>query len=152
LLGWDTNPNADIAFNTAFNPPAPAGAACLLQSAAAPPNELPIDCVTWGAFTGTGIVTTAGTPAGALNAGQSLTRSITANCATLLEIADDANNSAADFALTTPTPRNSGVTPTEFGCLPAATTATALATKKCKKKKRSAVVAKKKGCKKKKKK
>jgi uncharacterized protein len=154
LLGWDTNPEVDIAFNSNFNP-TPNGAACLLQTTADPPNETPIDCVSWGTFTGTATVTTAGTPAPALNAAQSLTRTIVPNCPTMLEIGDDTNNSAVDFALGAPTPRNSGVTPTEFGCLMPTSTTTTTAKKKCKKKKkkkRSAAVAKKKSCKKKKKK
>jgi hypothetical protein len=73
----------------------------------------------------------------------------------MLEVGDDTNNSAVDFALGAPTPRNSGVTPTEFGCLMPTSATTTTAKKKCKKKKkkkRSAAVAKKKSCKKKKKK
>jgi hypothetical protein len=85
--------------------------------------------------------------------GKTLIRSISRDCATTLDAADDTNNSAADFTVGTGTPRGNSVAPTEVAC-PAATTTT---TKKCKKKKkhhsRSAQTAKKKHkkCKKKKK-
>jgi hypothetical protein len=117
----------------------------------------PIDCVSWGTFSGNNSPNfpagAAGAAAGALNVGQSLTRSITPGCPTLLEVSDDTNSSAADFFLTTPSPRNNGVFPTETGCLPPSSSAAASrAGKKCKKKKHhSAAAAKKKRCKKKKK-
>jgi hypothetical protein len=159
LLGWDTNPNADFQVGAGLNPPAPGGAACLLASGPAVVPGTPIDCVSWGTFAGNNSPNFPGGAAGAaaapLNVGQSLTRTIAPNCPTLFEAADDTNSSAADFFLTAPSPRNNGVFPTEFGCLPPAspTNATAAAKKKCKKKKRgrSAAVAKKKRCKTKKK-
>ena len=49
----------------------------------------------------------------ALVAGQSLTRSISPGCATLLEETDDTDNSATDLALPTPSPRPFPVAPTE---------------------------------------
>jgi hypothetical protein len=142
LLGWDDNPNADFSVNAGLNPPPAGGAACYYRSVS-PSPEIPVDCVSWGAFTGA--VPSVGSPAAALNAGQSLTRTEARGCATLLDAPDDTDNSAADFALATPSPRNNLQTPSEHPC-PAAPVK-----KKCKKKKhhRSAAAAKKK-CKKKK--
>jgi hypothetical protein len=143
LLGWDTNAGADFQVSSGLNPPAPAGAACLLHADASP-----VDCVAWGgpAFTGGALVPTAGAAfASPLNAAQSLNRNITRGCATLLDDADDTNSSAADFLLAGATPRNNDTFPSEAAC-PLVTV------KKCKKKKhhnRSAQVAKKKKCKKK---
>jgi Ca2+-binding RTX toxin-like protein len=81
-----------------------------------------LDCV---AFDGTGGVTVTvpaganfGTPfalPGANLDGMSLIRSITPNCATLLEGADD-TNTAADFTLGAGSPRNNSATPTETPC------------------------------------
>lgn len=71
-----------------------------------------VDCVAWGAVTGTpGLASAVGTPAPAISAGSSLTRSTAGGCATLLEVSDDTNNSAADFALAAPTPRNNASPP-----------------------------------------
>jgi hypothetical protein len=75
-----------------------------------------IDCVSWGTFSGT-LPSAAGSPAPAIPDGeQSLTRSIARGCATLLEGADDTNNSAADFALATQSPRPNSTPPTETAC------------------------------------
>jgi len=124
------------------------GAVCYTENN--PPTYTPLDCVSYGNFTGTGLPT--GTPAVATPFESTLERSITRGCATALDGADDTNNSAADFALSTTAPRNNTMTPTETVCptgtAPGAPTASA---KKCKKKKhRSAESAKKKKCKKKK--
>lgn len=149
LLGWDTNPNADFQVSAGFNPPAPGGAACFLQSNAVP--GVPLDCVTWGNFSGT-LPTYTGQPAAALNASQSLNRTKARGCPTALDGADDSDNSAADFSLAGPSPRNNLALPTETECPLPAPLRTAPVSK-CKKKKkhsRSAVAAKKKGCKKKK--
>jgi hypothetical protein len=113
-----------------------------------------LDCVASGHVSGLPSVSPSGTPApvgAALTDAQSLTRSIARGCATTLDLADDTNNSAADFALAAPTPTGNAATPTETPCpTPPAKT------KKCKKKKKKgksgAAVAKKKKCKKKKKK
>jgi hypothetical protein len=112
-----------------------------------------IDCVVWGAFNGaTPPSSPAGSPAApaGLGAGQSLQRKLTPGCATLLEAGDDTNNSAADFVVGAPTPRNNSVAPTEKACTGAAKA------KKCKKQKKgkgkSGAAAAKKKCKKKKKK
>jgi hypothetical protein len=87
------------------------GAVCYTEND--PPTYTPIDCVSYGAFTGS---LPAGTPAVATPFEQTLERKIGANCATALDVADDTNNSAADFALSTNPPRNNGTTPTEKVC------------------------------------
>jgi hypothetical protein len=88
-----------------------AGAVCW------PVNSSPIDCVSWGAFTGnSSLPSSAGSPIGAIADGKAITRSISAGCPTLLEDSDDTDNSAADFALSSPSPRNNAVTPTEMPC------------------------------------
>jgi hypothetical protein len=74
-----------------------------------------IDCVSFGAFSG-GTPSPAGAPAAPLADGESLERSIAPNCATLLESADDTNNSLADFSLATPSPRSNATPPTETAC------------------------------------
>ena len=120
------------------------------------PTYTPIDCVSYGNFTGT--LPSAGTPAVATPFESTLERSITRGCATALDLADDTNNSSADFALSTSPPRNNAATPTETVCPPGnpaspINPAGNVRKRKCKKKqKRSAEVAKKKKCKKKKKK
>jgi Ca2+-binding RTX toxin-like protein len=76
-----------------------------------------IDCATWGNFAGVPS-SAAGNPAPALGADQSLQRTLAPGCATLLEEGDDSNNSAVDFALGTPTPRNNATAPTERPCVP----------------------------------
>jgi hypothetical protein len=145
LLGWNTNPNADLVVGAGFDIPAPGGAACMLASA-----TVQIDCVTWGTFSGA--FPSVGTPASALNASQSLTRTKARGCASLMEAVDDTENSAADFSLAAPSPRNNFALPTEFACPPAPSGIVPFtaAKKKCKKKKhrRSAEAAKKR-CKKK---
>jgi len=108
------------------------------------------DCVSWGNFTGNSMLTThydasadPGSPAPALSSGMALRRSISANCPTALDAADDTNNSAADFAVTTPNPRPNSVAPTEVTCSSGSPTGNPTASapvkkkKKCKKKKRS---------------
>ena len=107
------------------------------------------DCVSWGNFTGnstlmTNYGTSAGTPAAALSSGMALRRSIAAGCPTALEPGDDTDNSAADFAVTTPDPRPNSVAPSETTCgstppptgAPAQPGTTGTAKKKCKKKKK----------------
>jgi hypothetical protein len=152
LFGWPDNPTADFSA-TGLNPLLAGGAVCLSGSSG--PPVVPIDCVSWGAFSPvTSGQLGAGTPAPALNALRSLTRKKSRNCPTLLEPADDTNNSAADFSLAIPSPRGNFANPTEAPCTaPAAPATTTPATttttkKKCKKKHRSAESAKKKRCKK----
>jgi RTX calcium-binding nonapeptide repeat (4 copies) len=84
------------------------GAACFTEA-----DTTPIDCVAYGNFTGTLPV---GQPAVATPFESTLQRKITSNCPTALDDADDTNNSAADFALTTDPPRNNSATPTEKTC------------------------------------
>jgi hypothetical protein len=87
-----------------------------------PVNSLPIDCVSWGAFSGGASLPSpgAGTPvsAGGITDGKAIVRSISPNCPTLLEDADDTNNSAVDFAEATPNPRPNSTTPPETACQP----------------------------------
>jgi hypothetical protein len=75
----------------------------------------PIDCVRWGSSSAS-TPSPSGSPAAAISDGSSLTRSIAPGCATLLETGDDTNDSAADFALTAPTPQNNAATPSETAC------------------------------------
>ena len=80
-----------------------------------------LDCVAWGSFTGTAHpLSSPGLPVAlpgvGLAAGQSLVRKINRGCVTLLDSADDTNNSSADFALGTPIGRNNAATPTEKPC------------------------------------
>ena len=76
-----------------------------------------IDCLEWGS--GSDVID-AGSPAAAsgIPDGQSLTRTIAPGCATLLEASDDTDDSATDFALTAPSPRNNATAPTEMPCAP----------------------------------
>jgi hypothetical protein len=147
LIGWNDNPNVDFGIPAGFNIPAVGGDVCYYSSTG--PN-VPRDCVAWG--TSTGDAPSVGTPAPAMNAAVSLTRSEARGCPTLMEAIDDSDNSAADFNLAPPSPRNNLQTPSEVSCPVSAPPATAK--KKCKKKKKhhAAQVAKKKKCKKKKRK
>jgi hypothetical protein len=109
LIGDSAVANADFtdsALGTSIL--AAGGAACF-------PDALPPDCVSWGTFSGS-VPGETGTPAPAIPDGQSLTRSIARGCETLLESGDDTDNSAADFALTAPTPRPNSAAPTETAC------------------------------------
>jgi hypothetical protein len=95
------------------------GAVCFTYKDA---NFTPIDCVAYGNFN-PGPLTPGnnlpvGTPAAATPFQSTLERSIAPNCATLLEAADDTNNSATDFAISTRTPRNNSTVPTETPCAP----------------------------------
>jgi hypothetical protein len=84
----------------------PAGGAVCFES---------IDCVAWGSFSGS-VLSPVGAPAPTITGGMTLTRSIAPGCSTLLEPGDDTNNSAADLALTAPSPRNNATAPTETAC------------------------------------
>jgi hypothetical protein len=89
---------------------ATSGAACWATDQIAP-----VDCVSWGSFSGT-LGSPTGTPAPAIPDGMALRRSITPNCPTLLEAADDTNNSATDFSVVAPNPRNNASPITETAC------------------------------------
>jgi hypothetical protein len=157
---------ADSTFGTAFPGVTPdftdsnlnlspaAGAVCW------PVNASPIDCVSWGAFTGNASLPSpgAGTPlqgtgtSGAIADGKAIIRSITPGCPTLLEDADDTNNSASDFSEVNPSPRPNASAVLEMSCAsgggptgyPPAHTTPTTQKKKCKKHKhRSAGMAKK---------
>ncbi len=154
LIGDSGVAGADITNNTlgdAISTVAAGGAVCFADA-------VPPDCVSWGNFTGAGLPGATGAPVapGGIPAGQSISRKITPGCATLLEAGDDTNNSAADFVVGPPTPRNNSVAPTEKSCPSAGTPGKKKRVRKCKKKpsKNTAGAAKKKKkkCKKKKKK
>lgn len=76
-----------------------------------------IDCVSWGSFAGT-LPSPTGAPAASagISDGMGIRRSIARGCATLLDPADDSNDSAADFAATPPEPRPNSVPPSERRC------------------------------------
>jgi hypothetical protein len=87
--------------------PAAGGAACWNA------GGIPADCVAWGNFSGQGALQTAtGTSAGApaspsgITVGKAIRRKISPGCPTLLEEADDTNDSATDFEEVSPAPRN----------------------------------------------
>ncbi len=93
---------------------APGGAVCF--------DAVPVDCVAFGSFTGAGALPGAvGSPVPGYPADDgtlSITRSIAAGCATLLESSDDTDDSAADFVVGSPTPRHNASAPTETPCSP----------------------------------
>jgi hypothetical protein len=90
------------------------GAVCYTEND--PPAYTPIDCVSYGNFTGN--IPTAGTPAVRTPFESTLERSITRGCPTALDPLDDSDNSAADFALSANPPRNNAAPPTETVCPP----------------------------------
>jgi hypothetical protein len=126
------------------------GAVCYTENN--PPTYTPIDCVSYGNFTGT--IPSAGTPAVQTPFESTLDRSIVRGCATALDAADDTNNSSADFALSTNPPRNNATAPTETLCpsqaTPPVTEQQQQQKKRCKKKSKKNGSAAKKKCKKKK--
>ena len=77
------------------------------------------DCMSWGNFSGS-LESPPGSPAGpgGIPDGQALRRSIAPGCASLLEAADDRDNSAVDFDAVFPAPRPNSVAPTEKACVP----------------------------------
>jgi hypothetical protein len=88
-----------------------AGAVCF--------EAVPVDCVSWGAFTGAARLPDHATPySQPLPVTFALNRSISRGCATLLEASDDTNNNASDFVAAPRAPRNNSVTPTEKACAP----------------------------------
>lgn len=158
ILVGDTNSPGTPDFTEAgFAVNASGGAACF--------DSIPVDCVSWGTGTSAALPGTVGSPAPALTTTMALRRSIQPSCSTLLESIDDTDDSATDFSLQTPNPRNNSVTPIETDCFGNAVPVTLPATtipelppaliqpfppagrKKCKKRKHAAAAAKKK-CKK----
>jgi hypothetical protein len=110
LVGDASAPGAPDFTESGFVLNAAAGAACF--------DAIPVDCVSWGAGTSASLPGAPGPPASALSSGMALTRTIAPGCPTLLESGDDSDNSAADFSLISPNPRNNSVTPTEMACGP----------------------------------
>jgi hypothetical protein len=83
-------------------------------------DGIPYDCVAWGNFVGEtplpGATGNPVAPAGIPN-GSSIIRSIAPGCATLLEGADDTDDSATDFSVTTDkNPRPNSEPPIEKAC------------------------------------
>ena len=106
------------------------GGFCFLENAL---DTSPIDCVAWGAQMGTQPWgTPLALPAGAIPDNSSIVRTQARGCATALDLADDTNNSSADFAQGASTPRGNAVAPTETLCQ----TPAKKKKKKCKKKKK----------------
>ena len=91
------------------------GAVCYTENN--PPTYTPIDCVAYGNYMGS--LPGVGAPAVATPFESTLERSITRGCPTALDPLDDSNNSSADFALSTRSPRNNSTPPTETLCAPA---------------------------------
>jgi hypothetical protein len=164
LVGDDGVPGAD-ATDPGFNVVNTGGAVCFAEGTSIATDPTGIDCIAYigTMLTGFPAVPPAspyGTPfslGGPNFDGQSIVRSIGRGCGTLLEPADDTNNSAADFAFGAPLARNNAAPITETACPPTAATPTTPAKKrkKCKKAKKKksgggAYAAKKKKCKKKK--
>jgi hypothetical protein len=97
------------------------GAVCWPQTE--PPFD---DCASWGSFTGQAMLASTDTsPAspGGIQDGKAIRRSIAGGvCSTLLEDADDTNNSSVDFSEQTPNPRDNASPIIESECnVPSAT-------------------------------
>jgi hypothetical protein len=91
------------------------GAVCYLDTLILPP----LDCVSFGSFSQPASPLPTGTAAPAIPFGpgaKTLQRSIEPGCETLLEPGDDSDDSATDFVLAAPTPRNNATAPTERIC------------------------------------
>ena len=95
--------------------PSGGGAVCYLDTLILPP----LDCVAFGSFSQPTSPLPTGNPAPAIPEGagmNTLQRSIAPGCATQLEAGDDTDDSATDFKLAAPTPRNNSTAPTEKAC------------------------------------
>jgi hypothetical protein len=119
ILVADSNPigvTPDFVISTTNFLVGTGGSVCFIDTL--PSNG--IDCATWGPTTMPPMTNPSpvGTPAPPMSPGESLERTIAPNCATLLEDADDTNDSATDFALAPPSPRNNATPPTETACGP----------------------------------
>lgn len=105
-----SGPAADFT-NPALDLPASAGAVCF--------DAIPVDCVSWGAFTGNASLPSSAAPPaspGGVTAGKALRRSIALGCPTLLEAGDDTDSSATDFSEQTPDPRPNSAAVVEKEC------------------------------------
>jgi len=111
LIGDTGTPGPDFTINGLSDEISGAGGAVCFDASK-------VDCVSWGSFDNGGSQAglAVGSPAAAIPAGSSITRSIAGSCATLLEASDDTDNSSADFSVTSPTPRANSVAPTETAC------------------------------------
>jgi hypothetical protein len=86
-------------------------------------DSIPVDCVSWGNITPTGLMALPG-PAGppvsaetGIPNGNAITRTIAPGCATLLEASDDTDDSSVDFSVTPDkNPRPNSEAPTEKAC------------------------------------
>jgi hypothetical protein len=89
------------------------GAVCWPQTE--PPFD---DCASWGNFTGGASLPSPGdsSPGPTIPDGKALQRTISPGCSTLLENADDTNNSSVDFSAQTPNPRSNATAPSESEC------------------------------------
>ena len=112
LVGDTGVPGADLTDSSLGDDLDDSGGAVCFED---PAVTTPVDCVAWGAFANP-LLLPVGTPAPACPDDRSLTRSLASGCATLLESGDDTDDSAADFALTTPSPRPNSTLPTETPC------------------------------------
>lgn len=111
---FPSGPATDEA-DASMNLSASGGAVCWVEGA-------PPDCVAWGNFTGPLpshepplIVGNPASPGG-VTAGKALRRTIAPNCPTLLEAADDSDDSATDFSEQTPNPRDAASPVPETTC------------------------------------
>ncbi len=76
-----------------------------------------LDCVSWGGFGGS-LPSAAGSPAApeGIPDGMALRRLLSPGCPTLLEEADDRDDSALDFSAVFPNPRPNSIVPSEQAC------------------------------------
>ena len=167
ILVGDTGVAGADATDAGFDVINTGGTVCFSEGILIVPPPTGVDCVAYDGNS-TGFIGPTVPPASAYGTplqlgapdfnGKSIVRSIARGCATSLDAADDTNDSAADFSVSTSTnPRNNASPITETVCPPGnpnspTNPAGKTRKRKCKKKqKRSAQVAKKKKCKKKKK-
>jgi hypothetical protein len=113
LVGDDGVPGADLTDSSLDSDLDDSGGAVCFED---PVGTVRVDCVAWGPTFANPLMLPVGNPAPGFVDDQSLTRSIARGCATLLEAGDDTGDSAADFALATPSPRPSSAAPTETTC------------------------------------
>jgi hypothetical protein len=111
---FPSGPNPDE-LDSNLNLSASGGAVCWTDGS-------PPDCVAWGNFTGPlpthvppFVVGSPASPSG-VTTGKALRRTIAPGCSTLLEGADDSDDSATDFSEVEPNPRNNATAPTEKEC------------------------------------
>lgn len=114
VAAFPSGPSTDE-FDPNLNLSPSGGAVCWVEGE-------PPDCVAWGNFTGPFpahdpplVAGSPESPSG-VTAGKALHRTIAPNCATILEAADDTDNSATDFSEQNPNPRNNASAVTETDC------------------------------------